>query len=110
MNGPSSVFEWLSSKVQLKLGESRSLAIVNPTVSSTQDHHSGVRTDSSASDWPSDQRPSITPWKLLYIIEGTITFAFGLIALFVLPNNPATTRIFNEEEREFGEAGVLLAR
>ena len=55
------------------------------------------------------ERPtSIAPWKLLYIIEGTITFAFGLIAIFILPNSPATTRIFNDEEREFGEASVLL--
>ncbi|KAF2860228.1 MFS general substrate transporter [Piedraia hortae CBS 480.64] len=39
-------------------------------------------------------------WQWLFIIEGALTVAIAIIALFVLPNLPRTTKWLSEEERE----------
>ena len=44
----------------------------------------------------------IQSWKLLYLIEGSATVFFALIALFILPGHPRTTKIFTEKDRTFG--------
>lgn len=38
-------------------------------------------------------------WQWLFIIEGAITVAFSLLAIFILPDFPATTRWLSEQER-----------
>lgn len=48
---------------------------------------------------------AIASWRLLYIIWGAITVAWGVILLVFLPGSPLTTRFLNE-----GERGMVLAR
>lgn len=40
-------------------------------------------------------------WRWLFIIEGTVTIGLAIIAAFVLPDYPATTRWLSEEEKAF---------
>lgn len=48
---------------------------------------------------------AISSWRLLYIIWGAITVAWGVVLLVSLPGSPLTTRFLNEGERE-----LVLAR
>ncbi|KAL1740730.1 MFS general substrate transporter, partial [Schizophyllum fasciatum] len=50
----------------------------------------------------------IRGWRWLFIIEGTITVAFGLIMPIVLADYPATTRWLSEREREISQ--IRLAK
>ncbi|TEB34142.1 MFS general substrate transporter [Coprinellus micaceus] len=43
---------------------------------------------------------SVARWKLLFIVEGLPSFLIGIAALWVLPNRPESTSIFNERERK----------
>lgn len=45
----------------------------------------------------------IQGWRWLFIIEGTITIGVALIAIFVLPDFPATTRWLSEDERLYAQ-------
>ncbi|KAJ5619435.1 major facilitator superfamily domain-containing protein [Penicillium lagena] len=40
-------------------------------------------------------------WKWLFLIEGVITIGCAIIAIFVLPDFPATTKWLSPEEREY---------
>ncbi|KAM0494984.1 hypothetical protein ACHAP8_008362 [Fusarium lateritium] len=40
-------------------------------------------------------------WRWLFIIEGVAAIGFSLIAMFILPNYPHTTKWLTEEERAF---------
>jgi len=42
---------------------------------------------------------TVTSWRKIFLVEGIITTGVGILLLFVLPNDPRTTRMFNEEER-----------
>lgn len=48
---------------------------------------------------------AIASWRLLYIIWGAITVAWGVILLAFLPGSPLTTRFLSD-----GERGLVLAR
>jgi MFS family permease len=41
----------------------------------------------------------IKSWRKIFFVEGLITTGLGLILFFILPNDPRTTKLFNEEER-----------
>lgn len=43
---------------------------------------------------------AVANWRLLFIVEGVPTVLLGVCAMFVLPNRPEETKIFNEQERE----------
>jgi hypothetical protein len=42
-------------------------------------------------------------WRWLFILEGVATVAVGLIALFLFPDYPRTTRWLDEDEKLFAE-------
>ncbi|BCS23745.1 uncharacterized protein APUU_40189S [Aspergillus puulaauensis] len=48
---------------------------------------------------------AIASWRILYIIWGAITVAWGVVLLVFLPGSPLTTRFLDE-----GERGLVLAR
>lgn len=43
-------------------------------------------------------------WRWLFIVEGAATIGFALIALFILPDFPATSRGLSERERQIAVA------
>ncbi|KAI0198828.1 allantoate permease [Astrocystis sublimbata] len=45
----------------------------------------------------------ITGWRWLFIIEGTITVAVAIIAAFILPNYPTTTKWLTPEEQAYAQ-------
>ncbi|KAF4772040.1 hypothetical protein HAV15_011099 [Penicillium sp. str.  len=49
-------------------------------------------------------------WQLLFIIFGAATFLWGLLLLWLLPNNPQTAWFLNERERKLAFARVQGAR
>ncbi|KAH8883375.1 MFS general substrate transporter [Thozetella sp. PMI_491] len=42
---------------------------------------------------------SLSPWKYIYLILGSITFLWGLVFLYVVPDNPATSRWLSQDEK-----------
>lgn len=44
-------------------------------------------------------KSSIASWRLLFIIWGSITTAWGIVLLFLLPGSPLTTKFLSENER-----------
>lgn len=46
-------------------------------------------------------------WKWLFIIEGLITVGVSLVAFFVLPNYPLTTKWLNDDEKKLATARLL---
>lgn len=42
---------------------------------------------------------SIAPWKLLYLILGTLAICNGIIVVLFLPDSPTTARFLSDEER-----------
>jgi MFS family permease len=55
----------------------------------------------------------IRAWRWLFIIEGVITVVFGIVAVFVLPDYPTSTRwlsskeVYIAEKRLFEDAGMV---
>lgn len=49
--------------------------------------------------------PPISHWKVLFVIEGAITVAYGVFMFFTLPDSVSTAWFLNQEER-----AVALAR
>ncbi|KAL4782174.1 major facilitator superfamily domain-containing protein [Aspergillus varians] len=49
---------------------------------------------------------AIASWRLLYIIWGAITVAWGIVLMVLLPGSPLTTRFLNETERAMVVARV----
>ena len=43
-------------------------------------------------------------WRWLFIILGIVTFGIAIIAIFVLPDHPLTTRWLTEEQRQLAHA------
>ena len=50
----------------------------------------------------------VRAWKWLFIIEGAITVFFALVAVFILPDYPRTTKWLSERERFIAEKRLLL--
>lgn len=50
----------------------------------------------------------IRAWRWLFIIEGAITVAFGIVALFILPGYPSSTSWLSTHEREIAEGRLSL--
>lgn len=46
-------------------------------------------------------------WKLLFLIEGAVTVAYGIFMLFTLPDSVSTAWFLNEEERAIALARTL---
>ncbi|KAH8805435.1 phthalate transporter [Xylogone sp. PMI_703] len=46
-------------------------------------------------------KPPLPAWKWLFLIEGVITIGCSIIAVFILPDFPATTKWLTDEEREY---------
>ena len=42
---------------------------------------------------------SLSPWKYIFLILGAITFLWGLVFLYVVPDNPATSRWLSDNEK-----------
>ncbi|KAE8443146.1 hypothetical protein EG329_002315 [Mollisiaceae sp. DMI_Dod_QoI] len=42
---------------------------------------------------------SLQPWRLLFLVLGAITFAWGIVLLFLLPDSPSKARFLTPEER-----------
>ncbi|KAJ5724231.1 hypothetical protein N7488_002266 [Penicillium malachiteum] len=51
-----------------------------------------------------DGAHGIEGWRWLFIVEGAATIGFALIALFILPDFPATSKGLSEREREIAVA------
>lgn len=50
----------------------------------------------------------LSPWKYQYLILGAITVAWGVIMVFLLPNNPESAQFLNESERKVAAARIRL--
>ncbi|KAJ9139443.1 MFS general substrate transporter [Pleurostoma richardsiae] len=42
---------------------------------------------------------SLSPWKYIFLILGAITFLWGLVFLYIVPDNPATARWLSDDEK-----------
>ncbi|TEB22549.1 MFS general substrate transporter [Coprinellus micaceus] len=43
---------------------------------------------------------SVKTWRKVFLVEGLITTIFGLVLLFIVPEDPSKSKILNEEERK----------
>ncbi|TFK24302.1 MFS general substrate transporter [Coprinopsis marcescibilis] len=48
----------------------------------------------------------ITTWRKIFLIEGIITTAWGISLFWILPTDPATSKMLNEEERKLALARI----
>lgn len=55
-----------------------------------------------------DYKGGVRAWQWLFIIEGAITVAIGLSAIFILPDYPGTTSWLSERERFIAEKRLAL--
>ncbi|RDW59904.1 MFS allantoate transporter-like protein [Coleophoma cylindrospora] len=46
---------------------------------------------------------SLSPWRWLFIIFGLITFFWGIVLIFALPDSPLTARFLTAREREVAD-------
>lgn len=42
---------------------------------------------------------SLQPWRLLFLVLGAVTFFWGIVLLFLLPDSPSKARFLTPEER-----------
>ncbi|CAG9989662.1 unnamed protein product [Clonostachys byssicola] len=50
---------------------------------------------------------SVSSWRNIFLVEGIITIVVGIISLYLFPNDPSKTRIFNESERALAMARIF---
>ena len=50
----------------------------------------------------------IRAWKWLFIIEGAVTVAFGIVGAFILPDYPETTAWLSTRERHIAQRRLAL--
>ena len=50
----------------------------------------------------------IAGWQYLFLIEGSLTFAMGLVAIFVLPKSAATAYFLTEEEKRLAYHRIAM--
>ncbi|CAG9981803.1 unnamed protein product [Clonostachys byssicola] len=43
---------------------------------------------------------SLPIWKVLFLIYGSVTLAFGVVVFFALPNSPSTAWFYNDRDRQ----------
>ncbi|TFK18397.1 MFS general substrate transporter [Coprinopsis marcescibilis] len=46
----------------------------------------------------------VTSWRKIFLIEGLVTTVFGIVLFFIVPEDPRTTKLLNEEERKLAIA------
>lgn len=42
---------------------------------------------------------SLQPWRLLFLVLGTVTFCWGIVLLFLLPDSPSKARFLTPKEK-----------
>ncbi|KAH8887525.1 major facilitator superfamily transporter [Thozetella sp. PMI_491] len=52
--------------------------------------------------------PSISNWRLLFLVEGLPTIILACVVFFVLPDSPDTASFLTEEEKEVARARAVL--
>lgn len=52
-------------------------------------------------------RQGLSAWQWLYIIEGSITVALGILVMCVLPDFPQTWKLLSPEMRHVGELVIF---
>jgi threonine/homoserine/homoserine lactone efflux protein len=55
-----------------------------------------------------EYKTEIRAWRWLFIIEGAITVAIGILAIFILPYYPKTTNWLIERQRQIAESRLAL--
>lgn len=50
---------------------------------------------------------TLTTWRAIFLCEGIMTVAIGIIAIFIFPSDITTTKLFNEEERALAINRIL---
>ncbi|RHZ51663.1 putative MFS transporter [Aspergillus thermomutatus] len=55
-----------------------------------------------------DGKRGLAAWKWLYIIEGSITMAIGLVVMAFLPDFPSTWKLLSEEERHVANRRLAI--
>ncbi|EAW12338.1 putative MFS transporter [Aspergillus clavatus NRRL 1] len=50
----------------------------------------------------------LAAWQWLYIIEGAITMAVGILVCFLLPDFPSTWKLLSEEERQVATRRLVI--
>jgi MFS family permease len=53
---------------------------------------------------------SLAPWRLLFVVMGAITCAWGILLVFLLPDSPSQARFLTPEERTVAIHRVLKNR
>ncbi|RDW67067.1 hypothetical protein BP5796_09816 [Coleophoma crateriformis] len=53
-----------------------------------------------------DGAQGLKGWQWLFIIEGVVTFFVALLAMYLLPDSPSTTRWLSPEERQLAAARI----
>lgn len=53
---------------------------------------------------------SLAPWRLLFVVMGAITCAWGILLVFLLPDSPRQARFLTPEERTVAIHRVLKNR
>lgn len=48
----------------------------------------------------------LSGWRWLFIIQGIITFILAIVSIFILPDEPLTTRWLSQEERELAHSRI----
>ncbi|KAK1755511.1 major facilitator superfamily domain-containing protein [Echria macrotheca] len=57
-----------------------------------------------------DSVGSVKTWRMIFLIEGTITIGLSIIAFFTLTDRPASARWLTEEEKEMAIARIKAER
>ena len=55
-----------------------------------------------------DGAHGVKGWKWLFIIEGILTFGIAVISMFLLADNPLTTRWLTEEQRQLAHSRMAV--
>ncbi|KAH8589040.1 vitamin H transporter [Bisporella sp. PMI_857] len=53
-----------------------------------------------------DDAHGLAGWKWLFIIEGAVTFVVALVAIFLLPDDPLTTRWLSPDEQQLAHSRI----
>ncbi|KAK4232545.1 major facilitator superfamily transporter [Podospora fimiseda] len=56
----------------------------------------------------SSHTTSISPWRLLFLVEGAPTLLLSVILFFYLPDSPDTAKFLTEEEKEIAKTRAIL--
>ncbi|KAJ2917847.1 hypothetical protein MD484_g2542, partial [Candolleomyces efflorescens] len=48
----------------------------------------------------------IARWRKIFLIEGVLTVAFGIVLFWIMPNDPTVSKMLNDEERKLAIARI----